>query len=298
MKFINTTPVTDAILISSSVAENDYAAWSGASTYAPGDRVIVTTGAHKIYESAQAANTNHNPVGDDGTWWFEVTATNRWKMFDQGVGTQTEAADEIVVVLEPGLCNALALLDVAGNSARIQVVAESVTIFDETYSIGDSTILGDWFEYFFEDISQTSNLNVVGLPVFGGGQITVTISAPVTARCGTLAVGRMIDIGKTRAGARVGIIDYSRKETDQWGNTTVVERAYARRVEAEVIVENARIDYITTQLASVRAKPCVWIADGTGTYGSMTIYGFYKDWGINIPYPNISEASITIEGLT
>jgi hypothetical protein len=42
----------------------------------------------------------------------------------------------------------------------------------------------------------------------------------------------------------------------------------------------------------------VWIADGTGAYGSMTIYGFYKDWGISIPYPTISEASITIEGLT
>lgn len=296
MKFLNPTIITDAILTSSSVAETDYAAWSAATTYALADRVINTT-THKVYESTQAGNLNHNPVGDGGTWWVEVSATNRWKMFDQGVGTQTEQASSIAVVLTPGLCNALALLDIAGSSVHVEVVAESTTIFDQTYNIGDSTILGDWFEYFFEEISQATNLTVVGLPIFGGGQVTVTITAPVTAKCGTLAIGKMIDVGRTLAGARVGIIDYSRKMTDEWGNTTLVVRGYARRVECDVIIENDRMDYIISQLAAARATPAVWITDSIGKYGSMTVYGFYKDFGVNIAYPSHSQTSIQIEGL-
>jgi hypothetical protein len=55
---------------------------AGGTTYADGDRVIVTTpNIHKIYESQQAANTGNDPTTDDGTWWLEVSSTNRWKLF-------------------------------------------------------------------------------------------------------------------------------------------------------------------------------------------------------------------------
>lgn len=297
MKFIAGTSITDAVLISSNVAENDHAAWSGATTYALADRVISTT-THKIYESAQAGNLNHAPTTDDGTWWIDVGATNRWKMFDQGVGSQTENASTIVVTLAPGLIDSLALLDIVASSVQVVVVADSATIYDETLTLGDSTILSDWFEYFFDDISTQTALTVVGLPVYSGGEITITITAPVTARCGTLAIGRMVNIGKTRFGAQIGIIDYSRKNTDEFGQITVVERSYARKVSADVLVDNARIDYITSRLSEVRATPCVFIVDDKEQVTSMTVYGFLKDWGISITYPEHSEANITIEGLT
>ena len=294
MKFINPTPITDAILVSSSVPENDYAAYNPATTYALADTVI-TTATHKIYESLQNANTGHALT--DTAWWVELGATNRWKMFDQGVGSQTSQATSIAVVLEPGLVNSLALLDIIAATVQVSVVADSATIYDQTFTIGDDAILFDWYDYFFEDIDPQTELTVVGLPVYSGGQITVTISHPTTAKCGTLAVGRLVDIGETRFGARVGITDYSRKETDIYGNTTVTERSYAKRIDAELIVLNSRLDYVTKKLADVRATPVVWITDDAITYGSMTIYGFYKDWGINVAYPLHSEASLTIEGL-
>jgi hypothetical protein len=298
MKFLRPTEITDAVLISSNVAEDDHAEWSAATTYAAGTRVILAA-THRIYQSVQAGNLNHPPASDDATWWVAVGYTNRWKMFDKGVGSQTEETGEIVVEMEPGLCNALALLDVVASSVQVEVVADGATLYDEIYPMGDSTILADWFEYFFEDITQSSNLTVVGLPVFSGGRVTVTITpGGATAKCGTLAIGRMIDVGRSQYGATVGIIDYSRKSTDDYGNTTVIERSFARRVDVDVLIDNPRIDYIVTQLAAVRAAPAVWIADTTGRYGSMTIYGFFKDFGINIAYPQHSHCSIQIEGLT
>lgn len=292
MKFLKPTVITDALLVSSNVPETDYAAWSGATTYALADRVI---SAHHIYESLQAANLNHAVT--DAAWWLDLGATNRWKMFDQGVGSQTSMASQIVVTVEPGLINSIALLDIEAQSVQIEVVADALTIYDETFVIGDDAILNDWFEYFFEDIDPQTDLTVVGLPVYSGGEVTVTINAPITAKCGTMVVGKMVQVGGTRSGAGVSIIDYSKKETDIYGNTTLIERSYAKRVTADVIVENSRLDYVSRQLALVRATPCVWVTDSDGTYGSMTVYGFYRDWGININYPTHSEASLTIEGL-
>jgi hypothetical protein len=294
MKFIRPTPITDAVLVSSSVPENDYAAYSAGTTYALADRVI-TTATHKIYESAQAGNVGHALT--DTAWWIDVGATNRWKMFDTGVGSQTSDADEIVVELAPGLCNSVALLDIAASSVNITVVDGVTTLYDETFQIGDSTVLADWFEYFFYDISSETTLTVADLPVYSGGIVTVTITAPITARCGTLAIGRMVDIGDTLMGVQTSIVDYSRKETDVYGNTTVVERGFARRISANVSCLNTRLDYITSQLAAIRATPVVWVGDNTGLYPFLTTYAFVKDWSVTIPYANHSEAALTLEGL-
>jgi hypothetical protein len=43
------------------------AAWNSGTTYASGNTVYGTD--FLSYRSAQGSNTNHNPVGDDGTWW-------------------------------------------------------------------------------------------------------------------------------------------------------------------------------------------------------------------------------------
>lgn len=299
MKFVKPTPITDAKLISSSVAENDHAAWSDATTYAQGNKVILTS-THRIYESVQGGNLNKPPASDDGTWWIDIGPTNRWAMFDSAVGTVTTAAEEITVTLAPGIASSLALLDLDGTEVRATMIdgPGGPTVYDRTITLGDSAIVVDWAGYFFDDIIPRTVAFFDDIPPYSAGRITITVSAVTTAGCGTLAIGRTIDIGKTRMGARVGIVDYSKKETDIFGVTDILERSYAKRIEAEVYVENTRLDYVTRQLSDVRATPCVWLADNGAGYESLVAYGFYKDWGVNISYPNHSECSLTIEGLT
>ena len=81
MQFIKPVSISDATLISSTIAETDYSAWSSGTTYALGDKVILTS-THRVYESLQAANTNHNPTEAASTWWLDIGPTNRWAMFD------------------------------------------------------------------------------------------------------------------------------------------------------------------------------------------------------------------------
>jgi hypothetical protein len=75
--------VTDIMLQQSTLAEDDYAAWSSATAYVVGDRVISTT-SHKIYECV-LNHTNQSPLiaANIGVEWVIVGPTNRWKPFDQ-----------------------------------------------------------------------------------------------------------------------------------------------------------------------------------------------------------------------
>lgn len=292
LRFLQPAAIADAQFGSSNVAEADYPVWSAGTTYAADDRVI-NLSTHKVYQSVQAG-AGHDPALDDGTWWVEVGNTNRWKMFDASVGSITQNAGSIDVTVYPGRADAIALLDIAGSSVQITITNEAVVVYDQTFTIGDGTVLSDWWEYFFVDPSPRTVLIADGLPGYPSAVARVVISG-TACKCGTLAIGPMVEVGRVRVGARVGIIDYSRKETSDFGVTSVVERSYARRMDLDVVVPSGRLDYLTEKLAAQRAKPAVWIADND--HSSLVIYGWAKDWGVVIPGPVVLEASITIEGL-
>lgn len=64
--------VTDAILTSTTVPEAAVSAYSGATTYAAGDRSGATSGnVQTVYQSLQSANTGHTPASEP-TWWKVV----------------------------------------------------------------------------------------------------------------------------------------------------------------------------------------------------------------------------------
>ena len=293
MKFLRPIPITDSVLIDSSLPETDHAAWSSATTYAAGARVILTS-THRIYESVQAGNTNHDPATDDGTWWIDIGPTNRWAMFDQSVGTVSTGTNPVSVSLDPGQgINSLALLGLVASTVRVQVEVDAELIYDRLYNMADRRITMGWWEYFFEPLDPQTDLIVDDLPPIG--EITITINGTA---CATLAIGRLFDLGETLAAPTVGIIDYSRKETDIFGVTDVLERSYAKRIEADVLCDSNRIDGITRQLADIRATPVVWVADANRQSSVLTAYGFYRSWELVIRYHNTSECRLTIEGLT
>jgi hypothetical protein len=127
--------------------------------------------------------------------------------------------------------------------------------------------------------SDVPNLIVTDLPNVADPTIQIIIDNETgSTEVGTVVVGQTRDLGLTVYGARTGIQDYSRKVTDEFGNFTIVERAFAKRGNFDVVVANAKIDALADLLASYRATPVVWI--GTDDYSSTWIYGFYKDFGL------------------
>lgn len=297
MKIISPTIITDAEFVSSTVPEDDYLAWSSSTSYNIGDRVIVVA-EHRIYE-AITSNTN-KPPSSNPTDWLNLGATNRWRMFDEKVGTVTSATEELTVVLEPGIINSIALINIKGSEVIITMTDPSEgVVFNQTYQLYDPIGINDWWPYFFEEIRRKTSLIVEGLPSYRNAEVSITISDGPTQEVsiGSCVVGKQFQYAKAvNYGASVGIQDYSRKERDQFGNAIIVERAFSKRARWSFLFRNTDLDALQSKLSELRAKPAVYI--GTDIYSATVIYGFFKDFDIVITYPEHSECSIDIEGLT
>lgn len=297
MELIRPMAIGDAALVSSNVPEDDYDAWDSGTTYGQGDRVIDTT-THRVYESVQASNSAHDPVTDDGSWWIDIGSTNRWAMFDGVVNAQTVNADSIEVVIQTtGRQNSLALFNVDADELQI-VVTDPVDgeVYDETYSLTSDSGITDWYSWFFEPIERATEFSVIDLPAYTGATIAITLTGAGEVACGECVIGYARSIGDAQYGAGIGITDYSIKTFDDFGNASVVERAFSRRADFAVMVENSFVDQLMKLLAVYRATPIVY--RGAAQFRSTLVYGFYRDFRIEIAYPEISICTMEIEGLT
>lgn len=290
--------VDDSNFVSSTLSEADYAAWSISTTYAAGDRVIVTTGYHKIYESLVSSNVGFSPP-TNATKWVEVSNTNRWAVFDQSGGSQSTGTSPMEWVVTTGRVDSVAVLEIA-NANSVQIIGNSTSegeVYNETYTLADNTVLGNWFEYFFSPIRKQTEVIATDIPLYQDLEITVKVIGASTVSAGTVIFGNSSQIGATQYGARSGIVDYSRKEVDQFGRATLVKRNFSKRMDVTMLIENGIVDNVQYLLSDLRAEPVLWIA-AKDQYELLTVYGFYRDFNIDIAYTNNSVCSLQIEGLT
>lgn len=296
MKYIHPAAIADAQLLSSTVAETDHAAWNAATAYTAGDRVIRTTGVHRKFERLISGTTATAPEAD-AVNWVDVGPTNRWAMFDKSVGTVTTDASPLVVEIDPGqIIEGMALLDLDCESVNVVCTVAAVEVYNRTFEpVLDTTPIIDWYSYFFESIARRTTVIITDLPPYTGLTITISIGGTGSVSCGTCVVGRVVDLGSTLYGAQVGITDYSRKSTDAYGATTVTERGYANRMSARVAMQSAAFNSLTSKLKGIRATPVVWI--GSDDIEATVVYGWCKDWGVDLALPSVYYCSLTVEGL-
>lgn len=289
--------ITDAILVSSTVAETDYAAWSSVATYALADRVMVVA-THKVYQSVQAANINH-PVTDTA-WWIEVGATNRWKCFDASNSTRTAKATSAQYVLTPGnWVSAIALLNnLDVTTMRVQMVDPTYgTVYDKTVFVGSLLADPSWYSFFIAPKRSLSSVVLTDLPNYPSATITVDLTGSADMAWGVLMLGQATALGEgVLYGARVGIQDYSRKETNTFGDTVLVVRAFAKRANFNLILTAEQSDTVSEWLTEVRATPILWI--GSSRYTSTMVYGIWQNFEVTLQYFDNSNCSLEILGLT
>lgn len=298
MRMIRPYSVTAANLTSNvAITGTEYAAGA---TYALGDTVINTTGANPTYheyESLIAGNTGR--ALDDAAAWLDLGAINRFRMFDQVNGTLTTNATSIdVTIAVTGRADGLALLGLDAETVQVVVTAGAYgTVYNQTYSLIDNDGITSWFDYFSEDVVYSADLVLTDLPLYTNPSIQVIITKPGgTVSCGTMVLGQSIDLGASVYGAQAGIIDYSRKETDDFGNTSLVERSYAKRSRFKLVAPNPRVDAIFRTLAQYRATPAVWV--GIESQSATWAYGWARDWYVEFSMMEQSHISLEVEGLT
>lgn len=297
MKVVKPIIVTDAVLTASNATET-VALYNAATTYALGNRVRLDT-TKKIYECIQAPSTGNAP-DTSPLWWVEVGPTNKWAMFDDSTSTQTAQASPLTVTLAPGYINSLALFGLEGQTLTVDVTdgAGGPNVYSRTVNL-DGTVLADWYQYFFEPFVQLGDVVLTDLPPYGAARVTASISGTGTVKCGHLGVGTFYDLGEAEFGASAGIIDFSRKDVDAFGATKLTKRKFSKRMNARMELPTAQINKVQRVLADLRATPCAWVgADDVALYAPLVVWGFYRDFSIDVAYPTLSYCSLEIEGLT
>lgn len=298
MKLLKPVTFTPAMLDYSNAPET-YAAWSSATTYAKD--AIVDYQTH-YYISLVNNNTNNIPSAAGSTYWAFYSSDNTHAMFDGQLSTQTTATTNLTVRLIPSpyFVDSIALININATACRVIITdnGASPPIYDQTFDL-ESSVVTDWYEYFFEPFSLEDQLVITGLPIRLSAEITVILTGGSIA-IGELLFGTMYTLGDygTELGATIGIIDYSKKDTDpDTGVVTFQERAYSKRMSASFYLPNTSLKSVQKILADVRAIPSVYIGSSDEDYEPLVVYGFYRDFSIDIAYPTRSLCRIEIEGL-
>lgn len=299
MRLIRPVTVTEAVLTASNVAE--VAAWNVATAYVIGNPVYrLINGIHEGF-TAKTNHTGADPATDDGTNWEATGATNRWRMFDRALQSQTTNADSIVVTLtlpSTQWADSLAVLNTDAASLRIKVTVPGLGVIrDQTWSLVSPSGITDWWAWFTEPIARISDKVVIDLPPYAGASIEVTLAAPGgTAKCGELVFGFAKKLGDTQWGGSLGLTDYSVKDRNAFGQVEVVERAYSKNREFPILVKNTFVDQLDVLLAAYRATPALWV--GSPRFASTIVYGFYKDAPIVFENPpDYSVCRLELESL-
>lgn len=298
MKVIRPLAIDAAKVISTTAVET-HEVWTSGKTFAKGEEVIYD---ETIYESLIDANLGKRPDThpDD---WLALGATNKMRMFDLQVNTQTVAQGSLTVKFSPGkVFNAVAFLNLVGKSANLTVWDSpgGAVVYTSEVSLDNSSLkVIDWYTYFFEDFDFRSEAIFQDIPPYHAGVIEVTLTSGEEVAIGSTSVGTLIDLGSTQYGLNFGIRDYSvKKFDDDFGTVTFLERAFSKRLTANLLIPNEKLNYVSRTLQDLRAVPTLYIGtDCDPKYSVTAVFGFVKDWNIEVQYHNHSLISIEISGL-
>lgn len=292
---------------------NPYSEWSSATTYSLGQTVVVGTytGSNTVtvassgtYRSLTNSNLNNNPLTSPSNW-IRLGPTNQFAMFDNVVSSVTSGTSDITFVLDSTSVDSIAVLNAIASKIACAVADHSysetylgnVAYYRTTQLSGTESL--DWYSYFFfdEDTQKTQAL-YLDIPQVVDGIITIKITGSGTVSAGSIISGQIKEIGQTQYGVNTGIIDYSRKETDEFGNTSLVVRNYSKRMNAKVFLTNNNLNRVQRLLYSIRATPVLWIGSSDPTFEEpLVVMGYYKDFDTEIAYPAHSLCNITVDGL-
>ena len=293
------TIVSD-MLISSTITETDYAQYNPATTYALGNR-CVSTATHKIYESLQSGNLNHDPTNIANRlvptlYWQEVGPTNRWMMFDGNVSSASTHATAITVVVRPGHFNGFYLGGISADtlSVTIRSTPGGAVIYSYTASL-EGSAPADYYEHFYNTFNPQKDFIASGLEAWATAELTLSLTG-ANITCGILSFGDLRELGLTQRAAKAKPKTYSYIKIDDFGNNTIVRRKSAVDMSASSVLDLSEANNVIEVIRSLLDVPCVWIGSDLPEYGGLRVYGLGSG-EISYDHPQDCMLSLNVQGL-
>lgn len=303
MKAIQPLEINTANLISSNIPLTDHPAWSAATAYVVGDKVIRE---EWRYECA-VDNTNKDPdvvinIYDPDTetgYWTLLGAANRYKMFDSKSSSQTiGTGGTIEASFVPGdSFTAFHFDNVVANELQVTVKKPDTTIiFDDVVNLVDYSDITDFWSWFFvypEKLTSYTNTNV---PNYAGATVEVTVTNSAgDAACGEFSIGRVVDLFTTYFDSTVGLSSSINTTTNDVGEESLEKRYVASRISYVGTIDNKDILRTKNFLKTYQSQGIVYLGDNdVPDFEYLNIFGVVQDFNIRTAL-NRSNVTLTIE---
>lgn len=295
--------ITSAMFVSSTVAEADAEVWSSATTYALYDSAISTV-AHRLYESQKASNINKDPTNinnrvGNSIWWLEVSATNRWKMFDGNTTEPTVSASPMAYVINPGGINAIYFdgLDADLITVSVKNASGGTVIYSKT-EVLEGSLPEDYYEWFFSPFQPIKKKLFSDIPTYANCEVTYTITK-VTGNIsvGAVLIGDLQDIGTTLTEPTVEPGSSSYVGLDAKGNNIVKFRKSGSNLSIKAYATTDDANRIIDVIASLGDTPCLCVGSKLSKFAGLVSYGLVKA-SITYSAGNISYINLSLNGMT
>ncbi|MBX3588856.1 MAG: hypothetical protein KF796_19665 [Ramlibacter sp.] len=293
--------VTDSMIVSSTVPEDDYPEWDPDAAYAAKERCIRSAaGIHRVFERLIAGTTATLPE-EDALNWADVSATNAWKLFDMYEDTVTVADSPLTIVLSCGRITSLALTRVQADELTITETSGASVVFNPDPQSLDASILRHWRDYFFAPKRQVDVVTRLDVPPYSDGVITITLTkATGQIQLGKLVVGTATELGELQYRSRVRRLQLSRIERGPFGNLKTTRLRSIPQVSASLVTKTEIVAQVDAVLDDLRATPAVWIliANANNPFAKMhTIVGLSMDSEVSPDNAKEAITNLQIEGI-
>lgn len=297
--------------------------WSSTTTYSTGDTVDrdffrwsstsdsntgnVPSASSTFWTKVQSVNTvalidrtenssSSQQQGDSGAYFCYVTKIDSPADFLKPVPNSVNTFFDSAALFEVNAKFSELVVSVSTNAGVFTKVVQGT---DYSGSLANTGVMADVYEFLQNYISmQVYNCTVTmrlhnETDIFGQ-----TLNPTQVVSANELVFGIAENLGRTAYGMRTGIIDYSKKETNEFGITSYVKRGFSKRLNCSVYIENADYNRVMETLQKVRAQPTAWLGNDMDVYSNgALVFGAFKDFTITINYPTYSLLDIEIEGL-
>jgi hypothetical protein len=290
--------VGESNLLSSSIPEPDAGeiSWQ-AGTYTLGTQRIKSS-THRIYEVVAESTDDDPEVGvlADPKTWIDVGATNKWKMFDGIIGSQSVGFQNVEILNSP-IVNCVAGFNITGaSSIRVVVFYENDLVYDREKTMIDESVVGGWYDYLFSPVIAETRFIFTDLPTYPEARVNVIATGDDVA-FGELITGLGVDIGVTQFGTGWQGLDFSKKERDSFGGFSVIAGQTADLLDYDIKIDRTRFGYVKSVIKSLTGIPTVWIGNPKDTSDGTAVYGYYRDAQINFTSPSLIDMTVQVEGL-
>lgn len=284
--------------------------WTSVATYTANQEV---TYKNHIYRSMVDGNTSVIPSLNTGKWLL-FGVDNSFAAIDLHsltASTIDDGLDFIEFEFDSVGFTLLAFRGVMGASIDLyEYDAIGTQIKYQNRSILPERLCSiDWYNYFYCDIQSDSveidtavqavdTIFDVILPRTAKIKVRIHKRADGRASIDTMVGGKPFDIGVTTFGISGGFIDFSIRETDGYGITTIKRRNVKETMVGDVVIDAIRTQSVKRYVKyNCMGTVMMFIADPSqdSNYENLTMLGFVTDFDIRIDNGSKSYGTIEIE---